>query len=182
MRRSLLAPRLLLGAALAVAAPLAAAQMQPPMTPDLAQAMRQAQPDLFKAGQSDVFEISTSQMALQKSRDPAVRAFATMLIDHHSRTTNLALAAARTAGVTPPPPVLDARQRGMIDQLMAAPTAEFDRTFLSQQVPAHQEALALHSGYAQGGDTPQLRTVAQSAVLIVQGHLERAQQLLGGAR
>jgi putative membrane protein len=105
-----------------------------------------------------------------------------MLIDHHSRTTNLALANAKAAGVMPPPPELSAMQKSMIGALHAAAPAAIDRLYLQQQVPAHQQALALQSGYARSGDVPTLRQTAQGAVPIVQGHLTQAQQLLRSVR
>lgn len=163
--------------ALCLAATPAVSQMPPP---PMSASMSQAIPYLFRAGESDVFEITTSQIALQKSRNPQVRQFASMLIDHHTRTTNLALAAAKSAGIMPPPPVLDADKRAQIGQLLAAAPANFDRTFLGQQVPAHEVALQLHTGYARSGDAAQLRRTAQGAVPIVQSHLQQARRLLGG--
>ena len=160
----------------AVSAPVAA-QMPPP---SMEEAVRSAQPYLFKAGEGDVFEITSSQIALMRSRNPQVRAFATMLIDHHSRTTNSALAAAKAAGVMPPPPVLTPENRIRIDALYAAPAADFDRTYISQQVPSHQSALALNSGYASGGDMPQLRANAKAAVPIITSHLARARAMQAG--
>ncbi len=173
---AVLAPVTLAAApAAAQSAPRAPSLMAPP---PMAAASRQAMPYLMLTGESDVFEITTAQIALMKSGDPAVREFGTMLIDHHSRTTNRTIAAARAGGVTAPPPVLNAPKRAMIDALMAASPAEFDRIFLSQQVPAHEEALALQQGYAANGDTATLRTTAAGAVPIVESHLETARRLL----
>ena len=53
-------------------------------TPSDAAAPRQAQAFLFKAGAGDIFEIVTSQMAVQRSASPAVKAFATMRIADHT--------------------------------------------------------------------------------------------------
>lgn len=152
---------------------------QMPMGPDPTVAQRQAMPYLEMAGQGDVFEITSSQIAIMRSRNPAVRRFATMLIDHHSRTTNLTLAAAKAGGVMPPPPALDAQHRAMIGQLLSAPAAEFDRTYLMQQVPAHQTALTLQTGYSANGDVATLRGTAKDAVPIIRRHLEQAQALHG---
>lgn len=164
-------------AALASVAAPAAAQMPPPT---MEEAVTRAQPYLFKAGEGDVFEITSSQIALTRSQNPQIRAFATMLIDHHSRTTNLALAAAKSAGVMPPPPVLTPENRIRIDALYAAQAADFDRTYIGQQVPSHQSALALNSGYASSGDTSQLRANAKAAVPVVTSHLERARAMQAG--
>lgn len=151
-------------------------------TPPLAAAPREAQPYLFHSGAGDIFEITTSMMAIQKSQNPDVRAYASTLIDHHTRSTNAALATAASAGVMPPPPELRADQKALITQLMAASPANFDRVYLSRQVPSHEQSLALQQGYAAGGDNPALRQTAQALVPVVQSHLERARQLLGSAR
>lgn len=169
------------GAAIALCLSSVPALAQMP-APTMAAATNQAMPYLAMAGEGDVYEVTSSQIAIQRSRDPQVRAFATMLIGEHTRTTNLALAAAKTAGVTPPPPVLGTQQRAMIGQLLSAPAADFDRIYLQQQVPAHQTALALHSGYAANGDEAALRTVASGAVPIIRQHLERVQAMQSAAR
>jgi putative membrane protein len=131
------------------------------------------------AAASDLFEIQSSQVALQVSQNPETRRFAQMLIDHHTQTTATLMAAARSAGMSPPPPMLDGRKAAMIEQLRRTPAAQFDMAFLMQQVPAHQEALTLHSTYAQRGDNALLRGAAASAVPIVQQHLTMAQQMHG---
>ena len=151
-------------------------------TPPQSAATSQAMAYLFYGGAGDIFEITTSMMAIQHSQNPQVRAFATMLIDDHTRLTNNALATAMAAGVTPPPPELSPAQKAMIGQLIAAGPAGFDRAYLSQQVPAHQMALSMNQGYAAGGDVPALRQGAQAAVPVIQGHLAQAQQLLASVR
>ena len=105
-----------LAAAAIAAAPASATLPTPPM----AAATSQAQPYLFYAGAGDIFEITSSMILLSKSLNPQVRAYASKLIDHHSRTTNLALANAKAAGVMAPPPEMSAMQKGMIGALHAA--------------------------------------------------------------
>ncbi len=96
------------------------------------------------------------------------------MIAHHTDTTNGALAAAMRAGVMPPPPVLDERHRTMITTLLNVQDGEFDRTYWSQQIQAHEAALALMQGYASQGDTAELRTAAAATILVVQQHLSEA--------
>ena len=129
------------------------------------------------AGASDLYEMQSSQIALQKSQNASVRQFAQMMITDHTQTTQTVMAAAQAAGMTPPPPMLMPMQADMIAQLQSANGADFDRMYLSQQVQAHQMALALHSNYMKHGDTPQLRQAASSAVPIVRMHLDRVKSL-----
>lgn len=163
-----------------MASPAAAQMMTTPAneaTPPVALATVQAQPYLYAAGQSDLFEITSALVALQRSQTPDVRDFAQRMILDHTKTTNAALAAAKAAGVTAPPPVLDEVNRQMVTALLSAPAAEFDRTYLSQQVPSHRAALEVVTGYSRSGDTPALRAVAATAVPIVAGHLRMAEAM-----
>lgn len=165
-------------AAVATAAvvPLAApARAQMAMAPTTTQAM----PFLMMAAEGDIFEITSSQVAVMKSQNPQVRSYATMLIDHHTMTTNTALRQARAAGITPPPAILQEEKRDMITQLLGAAPADFDRVYLTQQVPSHEQALALQTAYARNGDTPQLRAAAADAVPFVSRHLADARRMLG---
>lgn len=171
--------RLSCAALLAVAGLAAAgsAQLAPPPIP--AAAKMQATPYLETAGMSDVYEITSSQIALQKSRNPDIRRFATMLIGDHTMTTDQALAAAKAGGVTAPPPVLNAQFRALIAELGNASGPDFDRLYIGQQIPAHQGALELQTAYAANGDVAQLRTAARGAVPVIRMHLDDAMKLQG---
>jgi putative membrane protein len=160
---------------LACAAPAAAELPIPP----LPAATQQADAYLFHGGAGDVFEITSSMIALDHSTNPQVRAFATMLIGDHTNLTNAALATAKGVGVMAPPPVLSPTQMGMISQLTAA-GPNFDRVYLQQQLAAHQQALAMQTAYAQSGDVAALRAAAASAAPVIRGHLDRVQQMLNG--
>ncbi|NLS29363.1 hypothetical protein S2M10_43880 [Sphingomonas sp. S2M10] len=143
-----------------------------PMAPPQMAMPRDAMGYARQAGAGDLYEIESSTLAQQRAGSGAVRQFGQMMIEHHGMTTQQLTDAARTAGMTPPPPVLDARQRKMIDELRGLSGARFDSAYLRQQRTAHQEALALHAGYAENGDNAALRTVAAAAVPIVQRHVD----------
>lgn len=129
------------------------------------------------AGASDLYEIESSRLALQQSQDTDVRQFAQMMIDQHNRTTQTVMQAARAAGLTPAPPQLMPMQQEMMAELRAQSSAAFDQTYISQQRRAHDMALSLHSTYAQGGDTAELRQAAETAVPIIEMHIQRLQQM-----
>ncbi|RDE04503.1 DUF4142 domain-containing protein [Sphingomonas aracearum] len=165
-----------LAIALALSGATATVAQTPPPPPP-AEAKTQAMPYVTAAGMSDLFEINSSQIALEKSQNADVRKFAQMLINHHTKTTAATVKAATKAGLTPPPPALDAGATASINELQTASAADFDRIYLAQQVPAHQAALDLHQSYASGGDQAPLRTSAKAAVPIVKQHLAAAQKL-----
>ena len=72
---------------------------------------------LMLAGGGDLYEIQSSQAVLETTQNPEVRRFAQMMIDHHTQTTATVTAAAREAGMTPPPPALDTAKSQMIREL-----------------------------------------------------------------
>lgn len=164
---------ILLGGALA----LAACARTPPPPPDLNNALL-APGYVAQAASADQFEIQSGQLALGASQNAAVRNFANMIIADHTRSTQMVASAAASARVTPPPPTMLPAQQAMLDQLRAAGTGyAFDQAFQQVQIQAHQQALSLHQGYANGGDVPALRAVAGQIVPVVQNHLAQAQGL-----
>ena len=133
---------------------------------------------LAQAASGDQFEIQSGQLAQQASQNPAVQQFAGMLITDHTQSTQMLMAAAQSARVTPPPATLLPPQQALLDQLRAAGTGPaFDQAFQQAQIQAHQQALQLHQGYAQSGDVPVLRTTAGQIVPVVQRHLTMLQSM-----
>jgi len=130
------------------------------------------------AGSGDQFEIQSGQLALQMSQNPAVRNIANMLIADHTRSTQMVMAAAQSAGINAPPPMIMPQHQALLDQERAAGSgAAFDMAFQQIQIQAHQQALTLHQNYATSGDVPALRTVAGQIVPVVQMHLNALQSL-----
>jgi putative membrane protein len=134
---------------------------------------------LAHAGSANQFEIQSSQLALQVSTNPGVRAFASTLVNDHTMMGQQVAAAATSAGLTPPAPVLLQAEQAMLDQLRAAGSGpSFDMAFQQAQIVAHQQGISLMQNYAANGDVPALRTVATQAIPVMQNHLAMAQGLV----
>ncbi len=140
--------------------------------------MGQVSTDAFvtNAAIGDMYEIQAGQIAQKKGQSQAVKDLGKMLVTEHTAMANemkpLVTAAGKTA-----PTGLDERRKGMIDNLNAAPAADFDNVFLSQQEAAHNEALTLLQGYADNGDDAGLKAGAAKGVSKVQAHLDRVKEL-----
>ena len=154
--------------------PAAAAKAQTAMVPS-------TKDFVAAAAQSDHFEITEAQTALAQSHDPGVRAFAQEMIQAHTRTSHALQSAAVKGGVGLPPPGLSGDQQKMLSALQSQRGADFDRTYLKQQVLGHQVALVLEHGYAAEGENPDVRQAARAAVHVIQRHLAMAQQLRNGS-
>ena len=158
---------ILAATSLVVAAPLAAA----PTT---------KAPDFVKqAASGDLYEKTSSQMVLKTAKDAKIRSFAQMMIDDHSKSTAQVAAAAKSDGVVAGPPKLLPPQAKMIADLKAAKGADMEKVYVKQQVMAHEQALALHTAYAQGGDKPALKQAATGIVPVVQHHLDELRGMQG---
>jgi putative membrane protein len=129
------------------------------------------------AGSSDLYEIESSRTVLASSQSPTVRDFAQMMVDHHTMTNQNLLAAARSAGLQPPPQQLMTKHANMVSALRQAPASVRDASYLRQQATAHQEALMLHRNYAAGGDNAALRTTESQTVPLIQQHISLLTQI-----
>ena len=128
---------------------------------------------IMKAGQSDQFEIQEGQLASSMGKDPSIKTFGMMMVTEHRKTTGVLTKAIANMGMTPPPPPpLTADQQAQIDQLRGLSGPEFDKTYVSQQIASHQEALMVQANYSKGGSDAKLRGVATNTVPVVQGHLK----------
>jgi putative membrane protein len=129
------------------------------------------------AGASDLYEIQSSKLALQASNDQDVKDFAQMMITDHTKTTQAVKDAAAKANLTVSPPQLTPEQQQNMDTLQPLTGDAFDTAYVQQQLPAHQQALALMQNYAESGDTPALQDAAKSAIPIIQKHISELQKL-----
>ncbi|NNM75482.1 DUF4142 domain-containing protein [Sphingomonas sp. ID1715] len=172
--KSLIVMALLAGAAPTLAQPV-------PQAPQL-QARVAAPTYVATAASSDTYEIQSSKLALEHATNPDVRNFAQMMVSDHANTTAAVMAAAKQASIGMPGGP-NPKHTAMLKALREMKHADMERGYVDQQVMAHEEALALHQGYAAQGDNPGLRAAAASAVPIVQRHLDeirRIQTAMGG--
>jgi putative membrane protein len=129
------------------------------------------------AASGDMFEIESSRLAQQMSRNPAVQQFAQMMIGDHTRLSSEMMTAAQSANLSPPPMQMMPHHAEMLQRLQAAPADQFDMMYKREQIAAHTESLNLHRSYSQGGDNAALRAVAARAVPAVEMHFQHAQTL-----
>ena len=156
----------------------AAIATPPPATP--AASATTAQGFVTGAATSDMYEIAAAKVAQQKSKTPAVKAFAAKMIhDHGASTAELKKVLAGGGINATPPAAMDDRHNGMINDLNQAPAGGFDKAYMDQQVAAHTEAAALFQGYASGGDNDALKTFAAKILPTIQSHLDMAKQMDG---
>jgi putative membrane protein len=138
------------------------------MTPEAAPAF------VAMAASSDMFEIESSRMALQRSQQPMNRMHAEMMIRDHTNMSAQLRNAAVSAGIGLPMGMLPMHV-AMLNELSRS--ANFDAVYRRQQILSHEQSLALMDNYARRGDVPQLRGVAAAAVPVVRSHLDHIRRM-----
>ncbi|MBP0441330.1 DUF4142 domain-containing protein [Tianweitania sediminis] len=144
------------------------AYAQSPMTPQEFATM---------AASSDMLEIQSSELALQKAQNAEVKEFAQMMINDHTKASQELKAAASQDGVTVPAEMLP-KHAEQVQALNGASAAEFDEAYMDAQVAAHEEALNLMQTYAQNGEGATKAHAAKTAP-VIEMHLEHAKKLDG---
>ena len=127
------------------------------------------------ASSIDLFAMKSAELALQRAREPANRAFAERVLGAHQGTSAQLSYAGRRLNLLPSA-TLSPEHQAMLDQLASA--SDFDRTYRAQQRIVAEQGVRLHGGYARTGDSPTLRPVAQNAENVMRANL----QALRGSR
>jgi putative membrane protein len=122
---------------------------------------------------ANAFEIASSRLALEKSTNPTVRAFAERMITDHTKIGEHFVAAFGKAntGLTPPDG-LGPELGAIMDKLQGESGAAFDKDYIVAQTKGHQAAVGLFAGYAKGGDNAVLKAFASETLPIIEMHLE----------
>lgn len=138
-----------------------------------------AAPDFVaKVAASDMFEIESSKLALQKATNAEVKTFAQQMIDAHTATTaDLKKAIADSGQAITPPATLPSDLQDELTEMNGKTGADFDKDYMDEQVDAHQNALNLLQRYAEDGDVAQIKTFAAATAPKVQMHYDTAKAL-----
>jgi putative membrane protein len=134
------------------------------VAPAMAQTRVTTNEFVTKVAISDMMEIQSSQLALDRQPDADTKPFAQRMITDHQQTSK------ELKG-------LDAEHQKKLDELKAKSGKEFDRAYDQMELQAHEEAVALFSDYARNGDNPDLKAWAAKTLPHLREHLEMAKKL-----
>ena len=126
------------------------------------------------------FEIKSGQLALTKSSNEFVRAYATRAIAEHTTIAQSLSRNRAEAGVTMAP---DEEVRKIAEDAMtrlnSLQGAEFDTAFADAQLRVQTAAVAQYGAYSQNGASGVLRRHAEVTLPQLQSLLEAAKRLAG---
>ena len=131
---------------------------------------------------ADEIDIKNAQLALQKSHNAQVRAFAEDMIRDHTAVNEKALALLKRLNVKPED---NATSRSLVQQadqerkkLAGLSGAAFDKTYAENEVAYHKTVnAALQTTLIPSAQNPELKSLLQTGLKIFQGHEQHAEQL-----
>ena len=123
-----------------------------------------------KAAQAGMTEVQLAGLALRKSTNPEVDAFARRMNADHSKANAQLMSIAQQQGLTPPN-TLGMKNEALMHRLQNETGATFDNAYLKSQLPAHRQVLALFEAEASGGQDPELVRFAKQTIPTLQEHI-----------
>jgi len=132
---------------------------------------------VLAAAGSGMFEVQAAQLASTKATDPALKSFASMLVDHHTAANNELTKLANAKGVElPAAPPRSMRQD--IEKLGKKSGSDFDRDFVRDVgVKAHEKDVKLFEKASKDLKDPELKAFAAKTLPTLQQHLAQAQKM-----
>lgn len=126
-----------------------------------------------EAATSDMFEIQSSRLAVERTQGN-VQSFANQMVTDHTKTTSDLQSLAPGANV-PMPTQMTSSQQKMLDKLKGLNGKDFATQYMDDQVSAHKSAVSLFERYGKGGDNTKLKKWADDTLPTLRHHLEMAQ-------
>ncbi len=152
---------------------LAAAALALVAVSPAAHALGTPKPDEFvqKASVGGTFEVETSKLALQRSANPDVKAFAQKMIDEHTAASTQLKATADQAGYgAAVATTLDEDHQKELDKLAKEDAKDFDDEYVDAQEKAHRKTVKLFKAYAEKGDNAALKGFAAQTLPTLEAH------------
>ena len=129
-----------------------------------------------EAASANMFEIQSAQLALEKSDNPTIEAYAEHMVTDHSAATLELTAIATTHRLNVPGAMLKKHQ-DMYNSLAAKSGVDFEKSYASMMVTSHQETIALFENASLHVNEEDLREFAGGKLPTLRHHLEEAQDL-----
>ncbi|RWU17208.1 DUF305 domain-containing protein [Pseudomonas alkylphenolica] len=127
------------------------------------------------ATEAGIAEVVAGNLAMEKSKNPDITAFAQQMVTDHTRANQMLGDIARKHDISVPneAAVTDKVKKVILEWR----DESFDRSYLNNQVDAHEKAVELFSKEASSSDTAELKAFASDVLPKLEHHLQQAKQL-----
>jgi predicted outer membrane protein len=126
---------------------------------------------------ADMAEVETGKLALSKSQNSDVKAFAQQMVDDHGQALTKVQALAQARGVTLPTE-LDAKHKAMSAKLEKLSGDAFDKAYMANAgVKDHKDTKSKLTSDAKKIKDADVKALADQHMPVVEQHLKSAQQM-----
>jgi putative membrane protein len=155
--------------------PLGTASFEPP--PVVHEVPLTANTFAIRAALAHMTEIELGELALARSKDPRVQAFARRMASDHRKSLEQLKRIVAEAKVALPG-TLDEKHRKLKESLASLQGKEFDNAYAKAMAEGHDEAVALFDAAAHSDELPNaMRQYASSTLPTVREHRNAAHEL-----
>ena len=131
-----------------------------------------------EAASSDMFEIESSKLAVERSSDAATKTFAQQMITDHTKTSEELKALVSGGKVKATiPAAMSASQQSMLDDLKKLNGDDFTKQYQSDQEDVHEDAVDLFKRYGDEGENADLKAWAAKTRPALEHHLTMANDM-----
>jgi putative membrane protein len=126
---------------------------------------------------ANLFEIQSSQLALERSKTPAVRALAERIIAEHTKANTALMVALKTSGATAPIEVLLQAHQNKLNDLKNASVDDFDKKYIDTQKDAHKDTIKVFEDYVKNEAEGPVKDFARKTISTLNAHLVEVEKL-----
>ncbi len=161
---------------LAGAAVLSCSALFAQTTPDPSTSRSADKMFIMMADEGNTAEITASQIALKKSKNPDVKAYAIQMIADHQKLRSDMAPLATQFGVTTPQP-LNPTHKAQDARLSQLSGKKFDMEYIKNMDADHHKTVGMFNNEIATTANPDVKSGAQAGLPVIQQHTDMADQL-----
>ncbi len=123
------------------------------------------------AANGGMAEVALGKLALTKTSNAQVKAFAEMMVKDHGKANDELMSIAQTKNITLPSTV-DTEHQELMKDLQDKSGRDFDKAYVDAMVDGHKKTLDLLQDEAKNGQDPELKAFASKTAPVVKTHLD----------
>ncbi len=129
------------------------------------------------AAQTDMVEANLGQLAQDQAERQDVKDYGKMLATDHTNDFQQLTAAAQQANLTVPNAIDEAHNKAIIGPYQKLKGAAFDHKYIADMIAGHTKAIEIYKKMAVDAENPAIKTYAETALPVLEKHLEGAKDL-----
>jgi putative membrane protein len=133
------------------------------------------------AANGGMVEVAFGKVALSKTTNPQLKAFAEMMVSDHGKANEELKTIAMAKNITLPTNIDEDHQKKLND-LNAMSGKDFDKNYTDAMVDGHEKTLKLMEDEAKDGKDAELKAFASKTAPVVKSHLDMIKKIKDGMK